>query len=77
VGDIMAEKAKKQSKILITFKQASKFFNDMVLELKKVSWPTKNQVIKNTISVLVYCLIIGVIIWICDTLLMAFIKLVL
>jgi len=73
----MAEKAKKQSKILITFKQASKFFNDMVLELKKVSWPTKNQVIKNTISVLVYCLIIGVIIWICDTLLMAFIKLVL
>lgn len=73
----MAEKANRQSKILIKFKQASKFFKDMVLELKKVSWPTRNQVTKNTISVLVYCFIIGIIIWICDAFLIEFIKIVL
>ena len=36
-----------------------KFFKDIKNELKKVIWPTKTQLINNTLTVLVMCLILG------------------
>jgi preprotein translocase subunit SecE len=35
-------------------------------EIKKVTWPTKKQVISNTLSVLAFCLFVGAIIWLAD-----------
>lgn len=43
------------------------FFKGIASELKKVTWPTKRQVFVNTVSVLAFCLVVGVIIWLCDT----------
>ena len=52
------------------FKRAGKavagFFKGIVSEIKKVTWPTKKQVVSNTLSVLAFCLVVGVIIWLSD-----------
>jgi preprotein translocase subunit SecE len=37
-------------------------------ELKKVEWPTQNQVIQGTVVVLVACLIAGIFLWLNDQL---------
>lgn len=42
------------------------FFKGIALEIKKVTWPTKKQVLSNTLSVLTFCLVIGAIIWLAD-----------
>ncbi len=42
------------------------FFKDIYQELKKVTWPTREQLIRNTITVLTVCVIIGIIIWMFD-----------
>ncbi len=42
------------------------FFKDIIQELKKVIWPTREQLIKNTVTVLTVCAIIGIIIWFFD-----------
>ncbi|MGI6621848.1 MAG: preprotein translocase subunit SecE [Clostridiaceae bacterium] len=46
--------------------RAGKFFKEVRLEMKKVIWPTKQQLINNTLTVFVACLFIGGIIWIAD-----------
>ncbi len=43
-----------------------KFFKEVRVELKKVVWPSRKQLINNTLTVLLSCLIIGGIIWISD-----------
>ncbi|MDP2301823.1 MAG: preprotein translocase subunit SecE [Ignavibacteria bacterium] len=35
------------------------FFNDVVREMKKVTWPTKNELKESTQIVIVVCLIIS------------------
>jgi len=47
-------------------KKFTKFVKDVRLELKKVIWPTKQQLINNTLTVLVACLLVGIVIWIAD-----------
>lgn len=42
------------------------FFKDIFQELKKVNWPTREQLIRNTITVLTVCALIGLIIWMFD-----------
>ena len=42
------------------------FFKDIFQELKQVTWPTREQLIKNTVTVLTVCAIIGLIIWMFD-----------
>jgi len=59
----MAEQQQKKPNI---FKRLARFAKEVRAELKKVIWPSRNQVINNTITVLVTCLIIGGIIWILD-----------
>jgi preprotein translocase subunit SecE len=61
----MAEEVK-TSKVAATSNKITKYFKDVTSELKKVVWPTRIQVIKNTITVLVACFLVGVIIWLAD-----------
>lgn len=55
----MAEEAKKK-------KDRGLWFREMKSELKKVVWPNKQTVIKNTGTVLLCSLLIGACIWIFD-----------
>jgi preprotein translocase subunit SecE len=50
-------------------KKVVRFFKDIRSELKKVIWPSKEQLLKSTVSVLLICLIIGAVIWVSDWLL--------
>lgn len=53
----MAEEAKKSR---------GAWFREMKSELKKVTWPNRKTVVKNTGTVLLCSLLIGVCIWIFD-----------
>ena len=48
------------------FAKVGKWFREMRSELKKVVWPTPQQVLKNTLIVLVCVLVVGVFIWLFD-----------
>lgn len=50
------KKKKKTNKIV-------KWFRDMRAELKKVTWPTKKQVVNNTLVVLVVVVIVALVLW--------------
>lgn len=43
-----------------------KYLLEIRSELKRVVWPTWKQVVSNTITVLIICLIFGIIIWVAD-----------
>ena len=55
----MAEEAKKK-------KDHGLWFREMKSELKKVVWPDKQTVVKNTGTVLMFSLLVGVCIWVFD-----------
>ena len=61
-----AKKQEKEGFFRRTGKRISKWFREMRAELKKVVWPTKKQVLQNTVDVLISVLVIGVFIWIFD-----------
>ena len=61
----MAE-AKKKNWFSRTWSKIRKFFRDLKSELKKVVWPTKEQVLKNTLVVVLCVLVLGVFIWVFD-----------
>ena len=61
----MAE-AKKENFFVRAAKRVSRWFREMTSELKKVVWPTKRQMINNTVIVLVCVLIVGIFIWVFD-----------
>ena len=54
-----AKKPKKPS----IFARLAKYFRDVAGEFKKVVWPTKQQVIRNCIVVLVTILVFAVLVW--------------
>lgn len=54
----------------------AKFFGGISAELKKVTWPTKIELLKSTLSVLVVCVVIGAIIFGLDSLLQYLLKLI-
>ncbi|HHW47503.1 MAG TPA: preprotein translocase subunit SecE [Clostridiaceae bacterium] len=56
----------KVSKLANTRKRFVRFAKDIKNELKKVIWPTRKQLVNNTITVLFVCLVIGIIIWVLD-----------
>ena len=63
----MAEASKEKKNIFARIgSKIAGFFKGIFSELKKVTWPTKKQVFNNTISVLVFCLVVGAVIWIAD-----------
>lgn len=57
----------KQSKLAKNWAAFIRNLKDIRLELKKVVWPTKEQLINNTVSVLAACLLIGILIWVIDS----------
>ena len=65
----MAKENNKNGKPNIFSRAISKvtdFFKGIFSEIKKVTWPTKKQVISNTLSVLACCLFVGAVIWLAD-----------
>ncbi len=46
--------------------KVGKFFREYRSELKKISWPTFAEVVKNTLITMAMVLIVGVLIWVFD-----------
>lgn len=51
---------------LIILQRIKNFFKDYTAELKKIVWPSKNVVVRNTIIVVVMCIVVGAYIWLLD-----------
>lgn len=45
------------------FAKIGNFFKEVKAELKKVVWPTFAKIKQNTLIVIIYVLVIGVVIW--------------
>ena len=61
----MAE-VKKENWFVRTWHKVCKFFRELRSELKKVVWPTKQQVLKNTLGVVGCVVVVGAFIWLFD-----------
>ena len=59
MAEATAPKKKSGNKIV-------RFFKELKSELKKVVWPSKGQVIKNTLILIAAVIIIGIVIWVLD-----------
>jgi preprotein translocase subunit SecE len=63
----MAEnEGKKQNRFVRAGNSLAKLYREIRAELKKVIWPNRTQLINNTATVLIFCLVVGGIIWIAD-----------
>ena len=56
----------KEAKVNKRMKNMKNYFRDMKNELKKVVWPDRTQLIKNTVTVLVFTVLVGGLIWVAD-----------
>ena len=61
----MAE-VKKENWFARTWSKTKKFFRELRSELKKVTWSTPEQVLKNALIVVGCVLVVGVFIWLFD-----------
>ena len=61
----MAE-AKKANWFSRTFGKVAKYFRELRSELKKVVWPTYQQVLKKTLVVAACVVVVGLFIWLFD-----------
>ena len=61
----MAE-AKKKNWFARAWGSVCKYFRELRSELKKVTWSTPKQVLKNTLIVVACVLVVGVFIWLFD-----------
>ncbi|NLD46598.1 MAG: preprotein translocase subunit SecE [Clostridiaceae bacterium] len=68
--------ASTKEKALNTKNNFVRFFKDIKSELKRVVWPSKNQLINNTVTVLMACLFVGAFIWLVDAGLQALMNIV-
>ena len=57
---------KKENWFKRTFKAILRYFRELRSELKKVVWPTPQQVAKNVLIVAACVLVVGAFIWIFD-----------
>jgi preprotein translocase subunit SecE len=48
------------------FNKIAQYFNSVVLEIKKVSWLTKDELISSTIIVGVFSIIVGIFLFVVD-----------
>ncbi len=65
IDDYLEVLASKGEKLTIC-KRIIRFFRDYKSEVKKIVWPGIKDVIKNTVIVLIMCLLVGIIIWLVD-----------
>jgi preprotein translocase subunit SecE len=42
------------------------FYNDVVAEMRKVTWPERDQVSKATVAIIIFVLLIGLVIFFLD-----------
>jgi len=61
----MAE-VKKENWFKRTWGKTTKYFRELRSELKKVVWPTMQQVLKNAAIVVGCVIVVGVLIWLFD-----------
>lgn len=59
MAEATAPKKKSGNKIV-------RFFKEVKSEMKKVVWPSKKQVVKNTLIVIAAVTLIGIVIWVLD-----------
>ncbi len=52
-------------------KRVVNFYNEVVVEMKKVTWPERPQVVQLSIGVIGLSLFIGVVIWLLELILQA------
>ncbi len=57
---------KKENWFKRTWGAIRRYFRELRSELKKVTWPTPQQVVKNTLIVLACVLVVGLFIWLFD-----------
>ena len=62
------KKEKKPFFLIRFFRSVTKFFRDTYAEMKKIVWPTKKQVINNSLVVIAVVIICGVVIFGLDNL---------
>lgn len=60
--EVLASKGEKKT----IFQRINLFFRDNKSEVKKIVWPSLRDVVKNTVIVLIMCLVVGVLIWLVD-----------
>ena len=60
------EAAKKDGKKTSIWQKIAKFFREYKSEMKKISWPTFSEVVRNSLITLLVVLIVGVFIWLVD-----------
>ena len=65
IDDYLEVLASKGQKLPI-LKRIIRFFRDYKSEVKKIVWPGFKDVVKNTVIVLIMCLLIGILIWVID-----------
>ena len=65
VDDYIEVLASKGEKLTIP-KRIVRFFRDYKSECKKIVWPGIKEVVKNTVIVLIMCLLVGILIWAVD-----------
>ena len=53
------------------FTKIQSFFNEVITELKKVSWPSRKEVIDTTLVVIIAVIIFGVYLFLIDLILQA------
>ena len=61
----MAE-VKKENWFVRTWGKVAKYFRELRSELKKVTWPSVQTVLKNTLVVVACVICVGVFIWLFD-----------
>ena len=67
---------KKQANIFARIGRAiAKFFKDLASEVKKVVWPSKKQVLNNTVVVLTVCILSGAALFVVDSVFAFLVKL--
>ena len=53
-----------------------KYFQDVVSEMKKVTWPTRNEVVSATVLVVVFSIIMALVVFGIDEIISRFINLI-
>ncbi|NLU31164.1 MAG: preprotein translocase subunit SecE [Clostridiaceae bacterium] len=48
------------------FRRINRFFKEVRMEMKKVIWPTRQQLVNYTLVVFAACLAIGIVVWVAD-----------
>ncbi len=65
IADYMAVQESGGAKKTIP-QRVAQFFREYKSEIKKIVWPGPKSVVKNTLVVLIICLIVGAFIWLLD-----------